>query len=518
MVAARTYAVAHGESLSPPFPLPAAWQVTVVEPPAPDAPGGRRGAHGAAPEAAGEPEAGPKGRLAAGDDDDDDDRIARALAGPIGTPPLRKLARGASRVVIAITDLTRPCPDHRLVPALLSELALAGVPRAAISLVVATGLHRGMRPAEIRARLGAGVPADVEVVNHDARDRAGLVDLAPLAAVGTAAAGGGPGGPVPVVLSRRVMDAGLVLATGLVEPHLYAGYSGGAKVVAIGCAGEQTIAATHGPAFLDHPGTRLGVLEGNPFAGAVSEIGERARVRFVLDVVLDAAGRIARAAAGEPRAVLAHVARHAAAAMLSPVDVSDGFDLAIAGVPHPKDCNFYQASRVPTYLQLGARPVVRPGGTIVIFARCPEGMGEGVGESRFARALAAMDDPAAYVASRRGAAFQGGEQRAYVMAKVLAQARVVLVGAARPDALALGPVACAPDLARALEMAGLSPSRPARVIIVPDPFRCLPAPAPAPAAVRAPIAADRPRPARPARQPRLAARRRGIVPRRRPEP
>jgi nickel-dependent lactate racemase len=192
----------------------------------------------------------------------------------------------------------------------------------------------------------------------------------------------------------------------------------------------------------------------------------------VLDVVLDDRDRIVEVAAGRPDAVLATLSSVVGRLALEPVE--PGYDLAIAGVPHPKDTNFYQASRVPTYLQLGARPIVREGGSIIVAARCPEGMGEGVGERRFARALASMDDPAGYVRSLRDRAFAGGEQRAYVMAKVLAGCRVILVGAERPDLLSLGPVATACTIAEAIDRSGLSPFAPARVVVVEDPFRRLP--------------------------------------------
>jgi nickel-dependent lactate racemase len=129
--------------------------------------------------------------------------------------------------------------------------------------LVATGLHRPMSVPEIRDRLGPEVPGDIAVENHEATNEAHMVTLDP------------PEDGVPVVLDRRVVEADLVVATGMVEPHLYAGFSGGWKTVSIGCAGEPTIAATHGPRFLDRPGTRLGLLEGNPFQEVVAGIGRR---------------------------------------------------------------------------------------------------------------------------------------------------------------------------------------------------------------------------------------------------
>jgi nickel-dependent lactate racemase len=434
-----SYRVGFGDGHTPPFDLPPAWRVDEVATPA--------------------------GRPAA----DGDALVRQAMQAPLG-PALQQLARGRCRVVIAITDLTRPCPDHLLVPALLAALTDAGVPLEAVELLVATGLHRPMTDPEIRRRLGPRVPLQVRLANHDARAQADLVELEPLDGAEDGLSGGWPV-RVPAVVNRRLVDADLVLATGMVEPHLYAGFSGGAKVASIGCAGEETIATTHGPRFLDHPGTRLGLLDGNPFARAVSRLGQRAGVRFVLDVVLDDQDRIVDAAAGDPDAVLALLAHRARDTMLMPVETT--YDVAIAGVPHPKDSNFYQASRVPTYLQLGPRPLVRPGGAIILAARCPEGLGSGLGESRFADDLAAMEDPAAYVAARRDHPFRGGEQRAYVMAKVLRDTRVILVGA---GPLPLGPVDQAPTIEEALRRTGLPAGQECRALVVPDAFRRLPVP------------------------------------------
>jgi nickel-dependent lactate racemase len=425
------YQVAWGTGLTPPFTLPKSWQVTEIAAPRP--------VRTASPE----------------------ELVAAAMRQPHGES-LSTLARGAQRVVIAVTDMTRPCPDHLLVPVLLRELQAAGVGQSSILILVATGLHRPMTEGEIRSRLGPKVPATIAVANHDARDPEGLVEQPPL------------DDGLPVFLSRKVMEADLVLATGMVEPHLYAGFSGGPKVVSIGCAGEPTIAATHSPRYLDQPGTRLGVLRGNPFARAVRDLGRRSRLRFVLEVVLDAEDQVVAAAAGEPEAVLDQLGYTCGQLALHPVE--DTYDLVVAGVPHPKDVNVYQASRVPTYLQLGARPLVRQGGAIVVAGRCPEGLGAGAGESRFACALQGMTDPAEYVRARANARFSGGDQRAYVMAKVLAGAQVVLAGVEHPERIQAGLIAVAPTVPEAIALAGIPADRPARVLVVPDPFRRLPVP------------------------------------------
>src|SRR2546426_2428570 len=181
-----------------------------------------------------------------------DSAIAIALDRPVAGPPLSELAAGAvaraagdrrrPRVVIAVTDATRECPDDRFLPPMIERLRSGGVAADAITIVVATGLHRASTSAEKAMRLGPGLVGRHQIVDHDAGAGGALVDL------GRTQAG------VPIVVSRLAAEADLLLATGIVEPHQYAGYSGGAKTIAIGLAGEPTIAATHGIAMLDDPG------------------------------------------------------------------------------------------------------------------------------------------------------------------------------------------------------------------------------------------------------------------------
>ncbi|HIP95906.1 MAG TPA: nickel-dependent lactate racemase, partial [Anaerolineae bacterium] len=301
--------------------------------------------------------------------------IAETLAHPIGSPPLPEIARRGDRVCIVFTDITRASPDYLLVPALLGELAAAGIRDEDITLLCGIGMHRPSTREEKVAKLGAEVVARYRVIDNEPRNPEALADL-----------GTTPGG-VPVLVHRAAVEADLLIATGLVEPHQYAGYSGGRKTVAVGAAGETLIAHTHGPAFVDHPGTRLGRIEGNPFHEAVTEAARRAGLRFILNVVLDDEKRILKVAAGEPEETHRRLVEFARS--VYEVDIPHQYDVAIGGVGYPKDANLYQASRAASYLFFAPTPVVKPGGFLIIPAPCQEGAGEGVGEQRF---LAAMRD------------------------------------------------------------------------------------------------------------------------------
>src|SRR4029077_4408920 len=228
---------------------------------------------------------------------------ARAsLAAPLGGRRLRDLAADAvraagsrrPRAVIAVTDLTRACPDDVLVPPLLDELNAGGIADQDISILVAVGLHRPTTAAEKTEKLGASVTARVRVVDSNGRDPAMWVDLGKI-----------PPYDVPGSTQRIVKEADLVIATGIVEPHQYAGYSGGRKTIAIGCCGEPVITATHGMRFLEDPGGRLGPRDGHPFHETVREIARRAGLRFCINVVTDDCERVVAVASGDPDAVLA---------------------------------------------------------------------------------------------------------------------------------------------------------------------------------------------------------------------
>jgi nickel-dependent lactate racemase len=392
--------------------------------------------------------------------------VADALRAPLGGATLAELAADAARTasaraVIAVTDLTRACPDDVLVPPLLDELNAGGIPDDRITVIVAVGLHRATTDGEKREKLGA-VTDRVQVVDSDGRDPAKWADLGTI-----------PPYDVPGSTQRIVKDAHLVVATGIVEPHQYAGYSGGRKTVAIGCCGEPVITATHGMRFLEDPGVRLGRLYGNPFHETITEIARRAGLRFCLNVVTDDRERIVAVAAGEPDAVLRNLAARAAEIYTRPIEHQ--YDIAIAGVGHPKDVNLYQASRAATYLRFAPTPVVREGGSIIVPAQLPEGAGEGAGEQRFLAALEQAESPAAVVeAARRH--FAGGEQRAVMVALTLQWCQIVVAASEAPEVVRLAKLRAAVDVEEALDIAYEHIGRPpkASVLLVPRALHTLP--------------------------------------------
>ncbi|HTY63958.1 MAG TPA: nickel-dependent lactate racemase [Acidobacteriota bacterium] len=392
--------------------------------------------------------------------EDRQEAVADALAHPVGSLCLRQLAQPGNRVCIVFTDITRSCPDELLVPAILAELRAAGVRDEDVTLLCGIGMHRASTREEKIAKLGADIVSRYRVIDSEPQNAAALVDL------GKTAHG------VPVSVHRSVIEANLVIATGIVEPHQYGGYSGGRKTLAVGAAGEELIAYSHGPAFVDHPGTRLGRIEGNPFHEAITEAARRAGLRFILNVVLDDDKRLLRVAAGDPEAAFQDLV--AFARSVYEVSIPQQYDIAIGGVGFPKDCNLYQASRAPSYLFFAPTCVVRPGGYFIIPARCEEGAGKGVGEQRFLSAMRDAPDVAFILDDARRNGYPPGQQRAFVMAKVLEKTQVIIVGSECPDIVAACKMIPAATMDEAVQLATAKLGTSCDCLIVPHAMLTLP--------------------------------------------
>lgn len=333
-----------------------------------------------------------------------------ALDSPHG-PPLTDLVTVDDTVAIVVTDVTRATPDDVLVDALVRRLP---VPRENIEIVIGLGLHRPMSDVEIRAGLGEYAELGV---NHDPEDTVpvGEVDRVDNGAIG-------------IEVNRTVAEADTVLATGMVEPHQYAGFSGGAKTVAIGAGAEPIIRYTHGPAMLAREGVRLGRIDGNPFRETLDRAGDLAGPDFCLNVTHGPTGTLG-VAAGQPRAVVQELASTARAALSVSVDTQ--YDAVVAGVRAPKDANLYQASRAATYLLLGAFNPVQTGGRVILPARLPEGPGEGTGEQRFYnRFRSATSAESLYQTMTNG--YEPGAQRAFVSARALRDHEIYVAGSDCP--------------------------------------------------------------------------------------
>jgi len=335
-----------------------------------------------------------------------------ALREPHG-PRLARRVGPDDTVAIVVTDVTRATPDDVLLDALLDELERGGVVREQVTVVIGLGLHRPMSDAEIERALGDH--ADL-AVNHDPERTVtvGTVD------------------GVEIELNETVAAADRIVSTGMVEPHQYAGFSGGAKTVVVGAGGESQIRYSHGPEMLGREGVRLGRIEGNPFRSFLDEAGDLVGVDFALNVTHAPAG-IVGASAGDPRGVVRELAATARDALA--VEIDDSYDAVVGGVGAPKDANLYQATRAATYVALGDADPLVDGGRIVVPAALPEGAGDGTGERRFYDWLSgAADADSLYREMAQG--YRPGAQRAFVVARVLCEHDVWVTNSDAPDIVA----------------------------------------------------------------------------------
>ena len=284
--------------------------------------------------------------------------VKDSLLRPIGCSPLGEFARKAKNVCIVVCDFTRPVPNKLLLPPLLDLLEANGVQRQNITILVATGLHRPSTPAELDMMFGVDILRDYIVVDHRASILKEQRSL------------GWTRRNTPVYIDERYCAADLKITIGFIEPHLMAGFSGARKVVAIGCAGEETIKTLHSPAFLDDPLCCEGSIDRNPLHHELLEIAHMAGHDFTLDVALDANKVITGVFTGHPQ--IAHAAGIEAVRKSVGATLPEPADIVLTTCAgYPLDLTYYQAIKGMT----AALPVLKKGGVLILAAECAEGLG-----------------------------------------------------------------------------------------------------------------------------------------------
>ncbi len=331
--------------------------------------------------------------------------LREALAHPVAGPPLASMVRPGQRVAISVCDVTRPQPRALMVGVILDALA-ATIPPEDVVVLIATGTHRASTQEERLAMLGPDVLVRCRVMDHDARDEATLVDL-------------GMVGDVPVSLARAWVEADLRITTGFVEPHFFAGFSGGPKMVAPGLAGMRTTLELHNARRIGDPRATWGVVEGNPVHDAVRAIAAKTGVSFALDVLLDDEQRITQAFGGE--ILTMHAAARASARETAMQPVRGPFDVVITtNSGYPLDQNLYQAVKGMS----AAAEVVREGGLIICAAECRDGLPD---HGSYAALLGAGRTPAELLERIAAAPMTIPDQwQVQIQARVQMKARVLL--------------------------------------------------------------------------------------------
>jgi lactate racemase len=307
---------------------------------------------------------------------DPESALGAVLEQPSGTPSLAVLAEGRRDACILVCDITRPVPNQMILTPMLETLERAGIARDQILILVATGLHRPNSGDELVEMVGRRIVERYRIENHFGERQDEHTWL-----------GESPRG-VPIWIDSRYVRADLKIATGLIEPHLMAGFSGGRKLICPGIAGIDTIRAWHSPAFLEHPRSDSGMLDGNPVHEENTWIGRRAGCDFIVNVVIDAQRRPLKFVAGDMEQAFLEGCRFVrplvTARVPEPVDI-----VVTTSAGYPLDTTFYQSVKGMT----AALPIVRQGGTVILAAS----MSEGIGSQPFQSLFQQHESPAAFI-------------------------------------------------------------------------------------------------------------------------
>lgn len=282
--------------------------------------------------------------------------VKEALNNPTESEKLSELARGKKEIVIISSDHTRPVPSHITMPLLLEEIKKTA-PEAEITILVATGFHRPSTDEELRDKYGKEIVDSVNIEMHNSRDQSQMVNLGKLPSGGD------------MLLNKTAVEADLLIAEGFIEPHFFAGFSGGRKSVLPGVASKTTVLANHCAEFIDSANARTGNLEANPMHEDMLYAAEAVGLSFILNVVIDADKKVINAFAGHREK--AHLNGTKFVDSLAGVDAEPADIVITSNGGYPLDQNIYQSVKGMT----AAEATCKEGGVIIIAAECSDGHG-----------------------------------------------------------------------------------------------------------------------------------------------
>ena len=289
--------------------------------------------------------------------EDEGEEVLRAIKNPIASPSLNNLVQKGDKIVILVSDITRAIPNKIVVPPVFETLKEAGVTYDDMEIIIANGLHRPASRREMEELLGEEILEKVAVINHRCENDENLIDLGKTS-FGT-----------NVNLNLRAVNADFIVSTGLIEPHFFAGYSGGRKIVMPGIAGKKTVFQNHSYKMIAHPNSRYGILDGNIIYQDGLEAAKIAKLGFIVNVILNKEHRIVKAFAGD--FVKAHKAGVHFLSKFVNVPVSERADIVITtNGGYPLDRDIYQTVKGMATAEL----IVKNGGVIIVMAECIDGL------------------------------------------------------------------------------------------------------------------------------------------------
>lgn len=377
------------------------------------------------------------------------DLVREAMSNPIGSPKLSELARGKKSCTVIISDHTRPVPSRDILPPMLEQLR-EGNPEIQITLLVATGFHRLTTADELKNKLGEEIASREKIVVHDAFDADSNVEIGTL-----------PSG-APLVIDRAAVETELLVAEGFIEPHFFAGFSGGRKSVLPGVCDKTTVLGNHCGAFIASPCARTGILEGNPLHRDMVAAAEMAKLAFIVNAVIDEEKKTVAAFAGDFRK--AHEAGVSFLRQYCEVKAEPADIVITSNGGAPLDQNIYQCVKGLT----AAEATAREGAVLII---CAE-LADGTGGEGFYRSLRDCESPRAHfeqcVATPQAETIPD-QWESQILARILMKHRVIFVS--RPEmesTIREMKLDFAPNIEQALAMARAEKGENARITVIPN--------------------------------------------------
>ena len=375
--------------------------------------------------------------------------VAAAIANPEGSDKLCQLAVGKQKIVIIASDHTRPVPSKIIMPQMLKEIR-RGNPDAEITILIATGFHRLTTREELVAKFGETIVDQERIVVHDSGDDSSLVEI------GTLPSGGA------LIINKLAAEADLLVSEGFIEPHFFAGFSGGRKSVLPGIASRVSVLANHCGEFIAHPKARTGVIEGNPLHIDMLYAARTAKLAFVVNVVINSEKEVIYAVAGDCDA--AHIKGRTFLEKLCKVKATPSDIVITSNGGYPLDQNIYQAVKGMT----AAEAAVKPGGVIIMLAKSNDGHGGADFFNTFRDEKNLERMLAGFVNTPRNETIPD-QWEAQILARILLKAKVIYISAAPDEMIKEFQMTPAKDVNAALAMArAYLNNEAATVTVIPD--------------------------------------------------
>jgi len=379
---------------------------------------------------------------------DEKGSFCAALDAPIGTTPLREHAGPGKRICIVFTDITRATPNERIIPWLLAYLRdECAVRPEHITLLNALGTHAPNTPDQLSKMLTPEVVRDYRVLNHDGANPAALVQ------VGHTAEG------VPAMLNRHLLEADVRIITGFIEPHFFAGFSGGPKGIMPGVAGLETVISNHGRKNIANPNASWGITKGNPLWEEIRDIALMAGPSFLINVTLNETRALTSVFAGDLIEAHAQGCEFVRTSAMQPVP--DLFDIVITtNSGYPLDQNLYQAVKGMS----AAGRIVKKGGAIIVAAECRAGLPDG---SPFVDLLGRAKDPEDLLAIITRETFPE-QWQPQIQALIQRKARIFVHSTIPEEAIRRAHLFPAPDISALVEQLREEYGGPVRIAVLPQ--------------------------------------------------